>query len=109
MFAPAAGEVANQGANQVFSNIGNFATGSNALVDGTLSGASGGLFDGFLNTLGNEQLGNVLDAGFKGYGAIKNMGQQDKLMDLMGKQEARAADAYSRDREADDRRRLLTF
>ncbi len=97
---------------QQFSSTGLGGAGGN-LFSGNLGSAVGstgsGLFSNIGNLLGNEKLLNTINAGTGLFNAYKQFEAGNKAMDLLDKKEERAADAYRRDVEADNRRRLLNF
>ena len=59
--------------------------------------------------LGNKQNTNMLGLGLKGAGLYNQFTGQNQANKLAKKQEARNADAYSRNVEADERRQALRF
>ena len=114
-FLDAIGQGATQGvANQALNSAGqnllsNFMTVENpALSTGILSQLSN-IGGNIWNTLGSEQAANAvgtagsLFSGFNQYKQGKDYGK------ILKSQEARSADAYARDKEADSKRQLLTF
>lgn len=115
LFLNAIGQGATQGvANQALTNAGqgllsNFASvGVPALNTGILS-QLGNLGGSIWDVLGSEQTANAVGTAgnlFQGFNQYKQGKDYGKILKS---QEARSADAYARDKEADKKRQLLTF
>lgn len=114
-FLSAIGNTATQGAGQAALNAGansmlsNFmSTGLPSLNTGLLSslaGLGGKLWD----VAGSQQTANAVGAAGNIFGGFNQYNQGKQFSKVLKSQEARAADAYARDKEADAKRQLLTF
>ena len=115
LFLGAIGQGATQGAaNQALTSAGqgllnNYMTMANpALNTGILSQLSnmgGNIWD----VLGSEQTANVAGTAGNLFSGFNQYKQGKDYSKIFKSQEARAADAYARDKEADKKRQLLTF
>ena len=115
LFLNAIGQGATQGvANQALNSAGqgllsNYMTMANPVLNSGILSQLSNLGGNIWNTLGSEQTANAvgtagnLFSGFNQYKQGKDYGK------ILKSQEARSADAYARDKEADAKRQLLTF
>ena len=71
----------------------------------SLAGLGGKLWD----VAGSQQVGNALSGGSAMFNAFNQYKLGKDSSRILKSQEARAADAYARDKEADAKRQLLTF
>ena len=105
--AQGAGQAAlNTGANSMLSNF--MSTGLPSLNTGLLSslaGLGGKLWD----FAGSQQTANAVGAAGNIFSGFNQYNQGKQFGKVLKSQEARAADAYARDKEADAKRQLLTF
>ena len=115
LFLDAIGQTASQGAaqgilgnmaNQGISNYMSLATPTlgNGILS-SLSGLGGKVWD----LVGSQQGTNTLSSGANMFGAFNQYNQGQKMNKILKSQEARAADAYARDKEAAGKRQLLNF
>lgn len=114
-FLSSLGNTAGQtAANTALSNA------SSGMLDGMMSTGLPAINTGMLSSLaglggklwdfaGNQQTANALSAGSSIFNALNNYNQGQKYNKILKSQEARASDAYARDKEADAKRQLLTF
>lgn len=114
-FLNAIGNTAAQGAGQAALN-----TGSNSMLSGMMSTGLPAINTGMLSSLaglggklwdvaGSQQVGNALSGGSAMFNAFNQYKLGKDSSRILKSQEARAADAYARDKEADAKRQLLTF
>ena len=114
-FLSAIGNTAAQGAGQAALN-----TGANSMLSGMMSTGLPAINTGMLSSLaglggklwdfaGSQQTANAVGAAGNIFGAFNNYNQGKQFSKVLKSQEARAADAYARDKEADAKRQLLTF
>lgn len=115
LFLNAIGQTATQGvANQALNGVGqglmsNYMTMANpALNSGILSQLSN-LGGNIWNTLGSEQTTNAVGTIGNLFSGFNQYKQGKDFSKILKSQEARSADAYARDKEADSKRQLLTF
>lgn len=102
-----------QGATPSLAGIANDSLISNQISNiGNNSGLWGNISDGF-GKVSDFALGdqgkNLFDIGSQGYKLWNQNDMMKYQKGLMNKQEARASDAYNRDKLADERRRNLQF
>lgn len=115
LFLNAIGQGATQGvANQALNSAGqgllsNYMTMANPALNTGILSQLGNMGGSIWDVLGSEQTANAvgtagnLFSGFNQYKQGKDYGK------ILKSQEARSADAYARDKEADSKRQLLTF
>lgn len=115
LFLGALGQSAAQGAANTALNTasqgmlsGLMSTGMPALSTGLLSSLSG-LGSKAWDVLGSQQVTNAANVGGQLFSGINNYQQGKMGSKILKSQEARAADAYARDKEAAAKRQLLTF
>lgn len=97
----------NNASNQMLANT--MTSAATPAVDTGLLSSLSGLGSKAWDVLGSQQVANAANVGGQLFSGINNY-QQGKIgSKILKSQEARAADAYARDKEAAAKRQLLTF
>lgn len=102
----AANTALNSASNGMLSNM--MSMGLPNLNTGLLSSLSG-LGGKIWDTVGSEQFGNAVQAGSSLFNGWNQYNQGKDYSKILKSQEARASDAYNRDKIADEKRQLLVF
>ena len=97
----------NNASSQMLANT--MTSAATPAINTGLLGSLSGLGSKAWDALGTQQAANAIDVGGQLFSGINNYQQGKVGSKILKSQEARAADAYARDKEAAAKRQLLTF